>query len=217
MRVLPTASEPSATPGKMYALLPCPGTCVLPLYSTASNGEPLMKIPRPSVHSYACLAVHSALLVGFDSAHTTGTSLNDAKSRMTLSVKAPACADTPTRMDGFVASTQPCRSATSGTSCAYSSLWCCSPSRRLSVTRPRESTRKIFLRASSMVSPSISHVAANATSSAMPTPASPAPRNRMVWSCSFFLSVSATACSRPASTTDAVPWMSSLNTQCVGW
>ena len=43
----------------------------LPLASstvTGANGEPLAKITRPSVHLYACSAVHSDRCVGFDMA-----------------------------------------------------------------------------------------------------------------------------------------------------
>jgi hypothetical protein len=70
-------SAPRPTPGKIYALFPCPGTkCIgFPAFvtmSTGSKGEPDAKTTFPSVHSYACVAVHSALDVGFDRAKISG-------------------------------------------------------------------------------------------------------------------------------------------------
>lgn len=43
----PVAITPKAIPGKMYALLPCPGLYVLPLYVTSPNGEPDENIHLP--------------------------------------------------------------------------------------------------------------------------------------------------------------------------
>ena len=50
---------PSPTPGKMYALLPCPGINVLPSISTLSKGLPLANKHFFLVHLYASSAVHS--------------------------------------------------------------------------------------------------------------------------------------------------------------
>jgi len=38
---------PRATPGNIYALFPCPGQYVRPLYVTGGNGDPLEKIHLP--------------------------------------------------------------------------------------------------------------------------------------------------------------------------
>jgi hypothetical protein len=38
---------PRATPGNIYALFPCPGQYVRPLYVTGGNGDPLAKIHLP--------------------------------------------------------------------------------------------------------------------------------------------------------------------------
>src|SRR6478736_7108827 len=95
-RLAPDAITPRPTPGKMYELLPCRGTWVRPSRITGSNGEPHANSARPSDQRYACVAVHSALDVGFESANTIGRLLSEAMVRTTSSVKAPPTAETPT-------------------------------------------------------------------------------------------------------------------------
>ena len=47
----------------------------MPSSVTGSNGLPQANSARPSVHAYACSAVHSDFDVGLDSANTIGRSL----------------------------------------------------------------------------------------------------------------------------------------------
>lgn len=91
----------------------------------------------------------------------------------------------------------------SSISCAYKSLWCCSESFREATTRPLESTSQICWRASCTDFP-VSRAMAWANKSAIPVPASPAPRNRKLWCCSG-IPVTGIAARMPPSTTDAVP------------
>jgi hypothetical protein len=128
------------------------------------------------------------------------------RSTMAL-LKALAMVDTPMSAVGLSASTASARVAQPGCSCAKASLWCARSLRPLT-TRPLLSTYQQRLRASSMVQPASSAMA-DAMRLPMPTPASPAPRNRMVWSLSC-LPVMRIAENRPARVTAAVPWMSSL-------
>src|SRR5512134_1959359 len=93
--VAPTAIAPSPTPGKMYELFPWRGTNLRPAISTGSNGLPDANNARPSLHRYACGAVHSAFDVGFDSAKMIGRSLNDDIARTTSSVNVAGVAATP--------------------------------------------------------------------------------------------------------------------------
>lgn len=48
---IPTPITARAIPGKIYELLPCPGTYVCPLYVTGLNGEPLANTHLPCVHT----------------------------------------------------------------------------------------------------------------------------------------------------------------------
>mmetsp|Transcript_47998 Transcript_47998/g.120790 ORF Transcript_47998/g.120790 Transcript_47998/m.120790 type:complete len:290 (+) Transcript_47998:152-1021(+) len=203
-----TSSTPRPTPGKMYALLPCPGTYRTPLCSPAGMGDPDAYSTRPSVHCMACAAVHSALDVGLDSAKMTGRSLLAAISRQMPSVNTPAIADTPISTLGFSVRTASSSEPTSGWSCAYSSLWCASFSLRDLTTSPTESKRKMRFRASSTGMPS-SKLMASEMRFAMPTPASPAPLNRKVLSLNFLLVIFFDD-RMPDNVTAAVPWMSSL-------
>lgn len=58
----------------MYMLLVWLGVIFLPLMTTGANGEPDATTARPSVHVYACSAVHSAWEVGLDSGKMMGRS-----------------------------------------------------------------------------------------------------------------------------------------------
>ena len=66
---VPATIEPRATPGKIYALLPCPGYIVLPSSSTGSNGLPLANIARPYIthHSVPATMSHTDTLTDTDS------------------------------------------------------------------------------------------------------------------------------------------------------
>ena len=99
-RTRPT-HRPSPTPGKMNALFPCPMRYVRPRWTTGSNGLPVATIARPSDHPIASSAVHSLLLVGFDSGNTIGRSLTAAIARTTASVNRPAVPDVPMRIVGL--------------------------------------------------------------------------------------------------------------------
>jgi len=88
-RDAPTAITPRPTPGKMYALFPCPGTNTRPPHSTGANGLPDANTARPPDHSYARAAVHSAFDVGFDNAKITGRSFTSPIRRTTSCVNAP--------------------------------------------------------------------------------------------------------------------------------
>mmetsp|Transcript_18714 Transcript_18714/g.33199 ORF Transcript_18714/g.33199 Transcript_18714/m.33199 type:complete len:204 (+) Transcript_18714:368-979(+) len=196
------AMTPRPRPGKMYELLPWPGSKVrlVPSFnstSTTPNGDPLAKMQRPSVHEYAWYAVHSACEVGFDRAKMSGTLWYDATASHTSCVKVLGIALTPINTDGSSARTAVMRSltslpdemsipaalrrlmCTSVSSCAKSRLWCCSASMsRSAVISPLLSTSQICERASSSVlRPSLSSWIAKAIRLAIPVPASPAPRN----------------------------------------
>ena len=105
---------PSPTPGKMYELLPWRGTKVWLPSVTESNGEPQANSARPSDQRYACVAVHSALDVGFDSAKTMGRLLSADIVRTISSVKAPPTAATPMIAVGRSALTASSRLPTGG-------------------------------------------------------------------------------------------------------
>src|SRR6185295_5769685 len=85
----------------MNELLHCPMRKVRPLRTTAGNGLPLATIARPSDQATACSAVHSLLLVGFDSGNTIGRSLTAAIARTTGSVNRPTVPDVPSRIVGL--------------------------------------------------------------------------------------------------------------------
>ena len=78
------------------------------------------------------------------------------------------------------------------------------------VSRPKRSTMKTRLRASASSMPSLT--IATTIISAIPQPALPAPRKVTRWSESFS-PLALQAAIRVATTTEAVPWMSSLKQQ----
>mmetsp|Transcript_60836 Transcript_60836/g.91852 ORF Transcript_60836/g.91852 Transcript_60836/m.91852 type:complete len:272 (+) Transcript_60836:500-1315(+) len=206
----PATCAPSPIPGKMYALLPCPGTCVFPSTTTGSNGLPLANRHLPLLHVNACSAVHSAFDVGFDSGMMIGRSFSSHIKSTTSLLNTPGCALTPTIPVGFSDLIASMKSLTSACSCAYAILWCCKPAKRDFTTSPFESTSQHRFRASSKLKPSAT--SSSTIRSAIPVPASPAPWNRNSSSLKSD-PFARFALSSPASATDAVPWMSSLNVQ----
>src|SRR4051794_41508009 len=84
----------------MNELLPWPIRCVRPSNVTGGNGLPVATIARPSDQVTACSAVHSLLLVGFDSGNTTGRSFTAAIARTTASVNTPGVPEVPSRIVG---------------------------------------------------------------------------------------------------------------------
>ena len=69
--------------------------------ATGANGLPVATIARPSDQRTACSAVHSLLLVGFESGNTIGRAWIAAIDRTTPSVNAPGVPDVPTRIVGL--------------------------------------------------------------------------------------------------------------------
>ena len=125
---------------------------------------------------------------------------------MTSRVNIPGVAPTPMIAVGFSAFTAPRKSATGACSCAYGFLCSASPL-RLATTSPFEST--IQQRPFAALASSPSSTIAAASRSEMPVAASPAPRQRNVWS-DIRWPVMRSAEKMPATVTEAVPWMSSL-------
>src|ERR1700747_136504 len=70
--------------GKMYTLLPWPGTKCLPPTVSGGNGLPLAKIARPFDQVYASSAVHSDRDVGFEYGKMIGRSLISEIASMTF-------------------------------------------------------------------------------------------------------------------------------------
>jgi hypothetical protein len=91
----PAATAARPTPGKMYALLPCPGSRRRPPTVAPSIGEPEAKTARPPDHAYASVARHSALDVGLESEKMTGASWRAAMASTTSWVNALGTAATP--------------------------------------------------------------------------------------------------------------------------
>ena len=165
----------------------------------ASKGDPDANTHLPSVAATASSKVHSARLVGLDSGMTIGLRLTAAISFRTRGEKAPGDVETPTSAVGLRARTAENKSwsfsfspfdlflfssSWGSPACAKGSLWCASsPAAALSaVTKPLESMNTHRRRACSLVIISAPPLddddlfwIAAATSSPMPTPASPAP------------------------------------------
>mmetsp|Transcript_12270 Transcript_12270/g.45678 ORF Transcript_12270/g.45678 Transcript_12270/m.45678 type:complete len:252 (-) Transcript_12270:903-1658(-) len=200
---------------------------------TCSNGEPEENSARPCVAFATALEVHSALDVGFERGMMMGRSLNSPIIVKISSVNKPFTVDAPNSTVGLASFTTVARGAPSRNDSGDSSSSSSSPSPshafrdrangrrsstpgaflsslRLSVTRPCLSTMKNRSCASSEVSPWCT--IAVCRKFAMPIPAEPAPHTRNVC---FVISAgcnpsAAMAPYTPASTTTAVPWMSSL-------
>jgi len=86
-------------------LFDCEIVCTVPSISTGANGLPVATMARPSVHVSTSEGTASHLLVGFDSAITTGRSTWDAIARIAASVNSPGLAVAPTRTVGRNVST----------------------------------------------------------------------------------------------------------------
>jgi hypothetical protein len=153
-------------------LLACRGTKVVVPMVTASAGLPLANSARPSVQRYASSEVHSALLVGFESAKMIGRSLAFAMARRTFSVNALGWAATPISAVGRSVSTAACSVAIGACAWANGRLCGCR-SVRSATTNPLESRNQHRCRASASLSPS-SRIAVT-ISSPMPVAAEPAP------------------------------------------
>lgn len=69
--------------------------------STGSKGDPDAKMHFPSVHSKACSAVHSALVVGLDRGKMIGRSTWFVISRIKCSENNPPTAVTPNKIVGL--------------------------------------------------------------------------------------------------------------------
>src|ERR1700741_4563563 len=70
--------------GKMYTLLPWPGTKCWPATVNGGNGLPLAKIARPFDQVYASSAVHSDRDVGLEYGKMIGRSLISEMASMTF-------------------------------------------------------------------------------------------------------------------------------------
>ena len=211
----PAMIAASPTPGKMNALLACPIWRVVPSTTTGSNGLPVATSARPSVHARTWAGVASQREVGFESGRMIGCGHVSAIARRIGSVKVLGVAVVPIRIAGRTAWTTLSRSApaasprlaSSAALSANSRLSSSSPGRS-SPSRPFESRRISDRRISSSPAPASTRAAR--TSRAMPVAAAPAPKNTKRRPRS-----GSPTCRRPARiparTTDAVPWMSSLN------
>jgi hypothetical protein len=147
--------------------------------------------------------------VGFEYGKITGRSLMRAMASITCRLKLCGIVLTPTRTLGRTASTMSARSLSGACGCAKGSWNSLSPVVS-EVTRPRLFTSR--QRACASASESPSRTTCWHTRSAMPTAALPAPKKRYEWSRSRFPRMRF-APKRPATATDAVPWMSSLKQQ----
>mmetsp|Transcript_25742 Transcript_25742/g.60719 ORF Transcript_25742/g.60719 Transcript_25742/m.60719 type:complete len:338 (+) Transcript_25742:96-1109(+) len=212
----PLTDVASPMPGNTYMLLHCDGVYVDPLSSTGSKGLPVATTARPSVHSYACCGVHSAMLVGLLIGMTIGRSAKSAVRRTTCSVNTFGTAARPSRHVGLRCSTASSIDApsemvsfTHGTrSSDNPRLWFgspCFPS-ALPMTPCEEHTMKRLM-ASSCVMPASTMPATICAHT--PRPADPAPAHRKRMSRMSVPALRA-ADSTPASVTQPVPWMSSL-------
>ena len=94
------AIAPSPRPGKTKTLLAWPIGTARPFTSTASNGEPVATIARPSDQRRMSMGVASAADVGFESGRTTGRVVPAAAARMTLSLNVPPMPVVPIRTVG---------------------------------------------------------------------------------------------------------------------
>mmetsp|Transcript_150 Transcript_150/g.389 ORF Transcript_150/g.389 Transcript_150/m.389 type:complete len:231 (-) Transcript_150:310-1002(-) len=204
----------SPMPGNRNILLHCEGNRVTPSSSvTGSKGEPAAKTAFPLVHLYACSAVHSALLFGFERGKMKGCSVCFATSFTTSSVKMPPTALSPIRMVGL----KWAQASTSFVSAGMSdraNTSCClfRPLERSECSGPSLSMITNLFAASSTESPI--RTMASKIMCATPIPALPAPAMRMRWSLSFSAVFPRLiiALMSPASVTAPVPWMSSLKT-----
>mmetsp|Transcript_19486 Transcript_19486/g.54194 ORF Transcript_19486/g.54194 Transcript_19486/m.54194 type:complete len:258 (+) Transcript_19486:247-1020(+) len=102
MRDTPETVAARPMPGKMYILLHWEGITVRPSSSfTGAKGLPEATTARPSVHLYACSAVHSDLDVGLLMGMMMGVLLIFAMLRITGSLKMPATVERPSKMLGL--------------------------------------------------------------------------------------------------------------------
>ena len=147
-RLASLISTPRPTPGNTNALLHWPMTCLWPLYTTGSNGEPVATRARPSECSKASDGVHSALLVGLLRGKMMGRSQWSAMARMAAGVKSPGWPVVPIRTVGRTlritfsnavgrGSDKP--TSASSSLCKATSRLCTSKSGRPSQTTPAES------------------------------------------------------------------------------
>ena len=84
----------------MKTLFAWPTSCRVPSTSTASNGEPVATMARPSVQRRMSTGVASAAEVGFESGRTIGRSVAAAMARRTGSPNVPPTPVVPTRTVG---------------------------------------------------------------------------------------------------------------------
>ena len=213
---------PSPRPGNTKTLFACPTSCRTPAWSTGPNGDPVATSARPSVQARMSAGVASAFDVGLDSGMISGWRTPAAVARTIASPNVPAVAVVPTSTVGRRARTMAVRwsgetpvplpmsaiaAAWSASASIANSRFDASRSARRLWTRPCESTSTICRPMASPDSPA-SRIA-SLSSRAMPMPAAPAPTS------STRTSARVARCARsaartPATTTTAVPWMSSL-------
>lgn len=163
------------------------------------------------VYVYACSAVHSALLVGFDKAKITGLALNSDILAKISGVNAPAMAAAPINIVGLIWSTASASVSTG--SCSWAKCALCSlmpPFGRFFTIRPLLSTNHTRCDASSWLSPSLTMAITQRP--AMPRAASPAPWNRMRLSRNLVL-VAFKEANTPAKATEAVPYTSAHHSE----
>ena len=209
------AIAPSPTPGKMNTLLAWPISRRTPSTSTGSNGEPVATTARPAVQRRMSAGVASALDVGLESGMTIGRAVPAARLEMTASSNAPRDRrgtdqhGRPDPLDRLDQARELGREAV--------------PSERVG------RTSKPSLAVIQVLAPVVDHAAridehdglpdaasdspsssiARRSRRAMPMPAAPAPTSTTRASASRVPSPRRPA-STPATTTAAVPWMSSL-------
>ena len=121
--------------------------------------------------------MHSALSVGFDKAKMMGRLLSRPIASTTCREKALPTVLTPMMAVGLIASTAAAKSLVGACACAYG-CWKSARSARLRSISPWTSKRETRARACSSLSPSV--VMAETIRLAMPMPAEPAPKNRIL-------------------------------------